>query len=65
MIFTMTHSVQYSYYNDFSYLSMTTVVQYVNLPFYLNIYYDHFEQYNTSHITDFYIIIIVTTQSPA
>ena len=35
LIFTMTHSVQYSYYNDFSYLSMTTVVQYINLPSYL------------------------------
>ena len=32
LIFTMTHSVQYSYYNDFSYLSTTTAVQYINLP---------------------------------
>ena len=31
----MTHSVQYSYHKDVSYLSMTTEVQYINLPSYL------------------------------
>ena len=34
---------------------MTTVVQYINLSSYLNIYYDHFEQYN-NHISDFHVI---------
>ena len=52
----MTHSVQYSYYNFLICLRLQQCnISTFHHPIQLNIYYDHFEQYN-NHITDFFVI---------